>query len=153
MKTISTITYGLSKIRMIFRESTVEGTESFNYIMMTLFRIDDPGLIILPTYRLVKGLDKLSDQEFKDLLGQYFKITEFDWHDTSDPTAIENIQEKVLGGTHIFGAFIPQLNKRMEMSGCCHPPFFDNRQARSTVIRTFLSGKQCELHKEPQAGN
>jgi uncharacterized protein (DUF1015 family) len=97
-------------------QDTVEGTESFNYIMMTLFRIDDPGLIILPTYRLVKGLDKLSDQEFKDLLGQYFKITEFDWHDTSDPTAIENIQEKVLGGTHIFGAFIPQLNKAFVFS-------------------------------------
>jgi uncharacterized protein (DUF1015 family) len=97
-------------------KDTVEGTESFNYIMMTLFRTDDPGLIILPTYRLVKGLDKLSDQEFKDLLGQYFEISEFDWHDTSDPTAVENIQEKVLSGTHVFGAFIPQLNKAFVFS-------------------------------------
>jgi uncharacterized protein (DUF1015 family) len=97
-------------------QDTVEGTESFNTIMMTLFRIDDSGLIILPTYRLVKGLDKLSDQDFKDLLGQYFEISEFDWHDTSDLTAIDNIQKKVLGGTHIFGAFIPQLNKAFVFS-------------------------------------
>ena len=33
-----------------------KGDEPFHYIMMTLFRIDDPGLVILPTYRLVKGL-------------------------------------------------------------------------------------------------
>ncbi|MFQ6084350.1 MAG: DUF1015 family protein, partial [Candidatus Aminicenantia bacterium] len=32
----------------------VRGDEPFNYIMMTLFNLDDPGLIILPTYRLVK---------------------------------------------------------------------------------------------------
>jgi uncharacterized protein (DUF1015 family) len=97
-------------------QDTVEGTESFNTIMMTLFRIDDPGLIILPTYRLVKGLDKLSDQELKDLLGQYFEISEFDWHDTSDLTAIENVQEKILSGSHAFGAFIPQLKKSFVFS-------------------------------------
>ena len=27
--------------------------------MMTLFNLDDPGLVILPTYRLMRGLDKL----------------------------------------------------------------------------------------------
>lgn len=97
-------------------QDTVDGTESFNTIMMTLFRIDDPGLIILPTYRLVKGLDKLSDQELKDLLGQYFEISEFDWNDTSDPTAIENVQEKILSGIHALGAFIPQLNKAFVFS-------------------------------------
>ncbi len=92
-------------------QDSVEGTEPFNYIMMTLFRIDDPGLIILPTYRLVKGLDQLSDQKLKGLLGEYFEISEFDWQDTSDSTVLGTIQDKIQSGTHTFGAFIPQLKK------------------------------------------
>ncbi len=91
--------------------SEIKGTESFNYIMMTLFRLDDPGLTILPTYRLVKGLDKLSDQRFNELLSANFEISEIDWKDTSDPEAVEKVQEKALGGAHTFGAFIPSLNK------------------------------------------
>ncbi len=91
--------------------SEIKGTESFNYIMMTLFRLDDPGLIILPTYRLVKGLDQLSGQGFNELLSSNFEISEIDWLDTSDPGAVEKVQEKILSGTHTFGAFIPQLNK------------------------------------------
>ncbi|MGD8534331.1 MAG: DUF1015 domain-containing protein [Candidatus Aminicenantes bacterium] len=88
-----------------------KGNESFNYIMMTLFRLDDPGLIILPTYRLVKGLDKLSDQGFNELFSSNFEISGVDWLDTSDPTVLDKVQEKILSGTHTFGAFIPPLNK------------------------------------------
>ncbi len=91
--------------------SDIIGTESFNYIMMTLFRLDDPGLTILPTYRLVKGLDKLSDQGFSELLSANFEISEIDWLDTSDPAVIEKVQDKALSGAHTFGAFIPSLNK------------------------------------------
>jgi len=91
--------------------SEIKGTESFNYIMMTLFRLDDPGLTILPTYRLVKGLDKLSGQRFNELLSANFEISEIDWPDTSDREAIGKVQEKILSGIHAFGAFIPSLNK------------------------------------------
>lgn len=91
----------------------VKGDESFNTIMMTLFRLDDPGLVILPTYRLVKGLDKLTAQSLEELLSPYFEISEIDWSDTSDSAVIDRVQEKILGGTHTFGAFIPQLHKAL----------------------------------------
>lgn len=91
----------------------VKGDESFNTIMMTLFRLDDPGLVILPTYRLVKGLDKLTAQSLEELLSPYFEISEIDWLDTSDSAVTEKVQEKVLGGTRTFGAFIPQLHKAL----------------------------------------
>lgn len=89
----------------------VQGTESFNYIMMTLFRLDDPGLVILPTYRLVKGLDRLSGQNLEELLSPYFEISQMDWPDTSDSAVSEEVQAKILNGTHTFGVLIPQLNK------------------------------------------
>lgn len=91
----------------------VKGDESFNTIMMTLFRLDDPGLVILPTYRLVKGLDKLTAQSLEELLSPYFEISKIDWSDASDSGLTEKVQEKVLGGTHAFGAFIPQLHKAL----------------------------------------
>ena len=91
----------------------VKGDESFNTIMMTLFRLDDPGLVILPTYRLVKDLDKLTAQSLEELLSPYFEISEIDWLDTSDSAVTEKVQEKVLGGTRTFGAFIPQLHKAL----------------------------------------
>lgn len=88
-----------------------KGGEPFNYIMMTLFRLEDPGVIILPTYRLVKGLDKLSDEGLKNLLLPYFEISEVDWPDISDKSKLEEVQNRVLNGSHTFGAYISQFKK------------------------------------------
>ncbi len=91
----------------------IKGNESFNSIMMTLFRLDDPGLVILPTYRLVKGLDKLSAQSLNNLLSPQFEISDIEWSDTSAPAVLEKVQEKILSGIHTFGALIPQLHKAL----------------------------------------
>lgn len=89
----------------------VKGTEPFNYIMMTLFKLDDPGLVILPTYRLVKGLDKLSEKGLKKLFNIYFEISEINWPDISDLSLLEQAQERVLNGTHTFAAYVSELKK------------------------------------------
>ncbi|MGB2762840.1 MAG: DUF1015 domain-containing protein [Candidatus Aminicenantaceae bacterium] len=89
----------------------VKSTEPFNYIMMTLFKLDDPGLVILPTYRLVKGLDKLSEKGFKKLFNIYFEISEINWPDISDLSVLEQAQERVLNGTHTFAAYVSELKK------------------------------------------
>jgi uncharacterized protein (DUF1015 family) len=79
--------------------------------MMTLFKLEDPGVMILPTYRLVKGLDKLSDEGIKNLLLRYFEISEVDWPDTSDKSKLEEVQNKILNGTHTFAAYVSQFTK------------------------------------------
>lgn len=84
----------------------VKGDESFHYIMMTLFRIDDPGLVILPTYRLVKGLGKLSKEGLRELLSPYFEITEIEWPDVSDTSPLEEVQERINSESHNLAAFI-----------------------------------------------
>jgi len=89
----------------------VKSDEPFNYVMMTLFRLDDPGLVILPTYRLVKGLDKLSKEGFKELLSPYFEILELDWSDTSGKSVLEEVQKRIDSKDHIFAAFIFQFKK------------------------------------------
>jgi len=79
--------------------------------MMTLFRLDDPGLEILPTYRLVKGLSRLSEEGLKELLSPYFEISEIDWTDPSDKSTLEEIQKKVNRERYAFAAFISQYKK------------------------------------------
>ncbi len=93
------------------RTKDAKGDEPFSYIMMTLFRLEDPGVIILPTYRLVKGLDRLSDERLRDLLLPYFEISEVDWPDASDKSKLEEVQNRVLSGSHTFAAYIAQFKK------------------------------------------
>lgn len=87
------------------------GDEPFQYVMMTLFRVDDPGLIILPTYRLVKGLDRLSEEALKELLSSYFEVTEVKWDDTSDKNVLKKVQGDVTTGDHVFAAYIAEFKK------------------------------------------
>jgi len=83
----------------------LKGDEPFHFIMMTLFRIDDPGLVILPTYRLVKGLDKLSKEGLRELLSPFFEIAEIDWPDPSDISALEEAQKRVNSESHTLAAY------------------------------------------------
>jgi len=96
---------------MLKEVKEVKGDEPYNYIMMTLFRLDDPGLVILPTYRLVKGLDKLSGEGLKNLLGRNFEISELNWEKGSEQALLQEVQRKVQGQNHTFAAFASELKK------------------------------------------
>ncbi len=53
-----------------------EGEEPFDFIMMTLVDFDDPGLLILPPHRLLKGITKSSLNKLKSKLEAFFEIEE-----------------------------------------------------------------------------
>ena len=46
--------------------------------MMTFINMDSPGLLILPTHRVVHGLAAFSAQELRRRAGQYFSVEEVD---------------------------------------------------------------------------
>ncbi len=48
---------------------------AFNYRLVTLVSMDDPGLVILPTHRLIKANLKLNHDELLQRAGEYFEIT------------------------------------------------------------------------------
>ena len=50
------------------------GKEAFNYVMMTLVDFADPGLFLLPIYRLVRGIASSALSGLKDQLGQFFVL-------------------------------------------------------------------------------
>ena len=47
-----------------------------NFVLMMLVSMSDPGLVILPTHRLVSGLPNLTAPELMAALGQHFELTQ-----------------------------------------------------------------------------
>src|SRR5439155_20324488 len=45
-----------------------------NFVLMMLVSMSDPGLVILPTHRLVSGLPDLTAERLRSLLGAHFHV-------------------------------------------------------------------------------
>src|SRR5262249_37673488 len=53
----------------------VQGAEGApNFILMMLVSISDPGLVILPTHRLVSGLPDFSADRLRTMLAAHFQV-------------------------------------------------------------------------------
>ena len=52
------------------------GNEAYNYVMMALVSFSDPGIIILPIHRLVRGIPADTIDKFRKDLPDYFEIRE-----------------------------------------------------------------------------
>jgi len=53
---------------------SVSGDEAFNFVMMTLVDFSDPGLLILPPHRLIRGISKSILDEMMAGLKSFFEI-------------------------------------------------------------------------------
>jgi uncharacterized protein (DUF1015 family) len=58
-------------------EPNYKGDEPYNYILMYMCNIDDPGLVILPTHRAIFGLENFNYSEFKNKISEHFSWVEF----------------------------------------------------------------------------
>jgi len=56
---------------------SASGDEEFNFVMMTLVDFTDPGLLILPPHRLVRGIPKSTLNELMSKLRVFFEVEEF----------------------------------------------------------------------------
>jgi uncharacterized protein (DUF1015 family) len=57
------------------KEMQAQGRNEFSFTLMTLVNLHDPGLIILPTHRLIKNVQNFSRQNFLNKVSQSFTIT------------------------------------------------------------------------------
>jgi uncharacterized protein (DUF1015 family) len=55
---------------------SVSGEEAFNFVMMTLVDFADPGLLILPPHRLVRGLSRAVLSQLPTGLRSFFEVEE-----------------------------------------------------------------------------
>jgi uncharacterized protein (DUF1015 family) len=68
-----------------------------NFILMMLVGMSDPGLVILPTHRLVSGLEGLDAGRLRTLLGPHFELETIG---CGDQAARETWEWIEAGGTH-----------------------------------------------------
>jgi uncharacterized protein (DUF1015 family) len=54
------------------------GIPPYEMVMMTFVNMDSPGLLILPTHRVVHGLAAFSAEEFRQKAANYFSVDEVD---------------------------------------------------------------------------
>jgi uncharacterized protein (DUF1015 family) len=74
-----------------------DGVESFNHRLMTFVNMDDPGLKVLPTHRLLYGLKNFELNSFLDQVAEDFSIQEFKDKEEMYDYLDQNQDKKVFG--------------------------------------------------------
>jgi uncharacterized protein (DUF1015 family) len=57
---------------------THEGLVPYEFVMMTFVNMNDPGLLVLPTHRVVHSLNSFSVDEFQNSSREFFEVEEID---------------------------------------------------------------------------
>jgi uncharacterized protein (DUF1015 family) len=88
---------------------TLETEEApYELVMMTFVNMNSPGLVILPTHRLVRGLTSFSPEAFRSAARSYFNVEDVDpTIDSARATAI--LREAGHIGTAILAAAASQV--------------------------------------------
>ena len=76
------------------------GTEPYNYVMMYFSNMDDEGMTIWPTHRVVHSLENFDPDAFVAKCGQHFTISEFPYTKADEP----RVREKFLKELEASGA-------------------------------------------------
>ena len=105
------------------------GEAPFDFVMMALVATDDPGLLVLPTHRIVRSIP--SEKEFLDRLYQNFEFTPYPDEKIFQTLSVQSKKEKVFGLILKKGSFLIRLKDTQEPS---HP-------IEATVLSRFISGQ------------
>jgi uncharacterized protein (DUF1015 family) len=80
---------------------TLEDEHPANFILMMLVGMSDPGLLILPTHRLLSGLPALTGPQLKQILGTHFEVETLGTGDKAGTETWERIEMD--GGQDVLG--------------------------------------------------
>lgn len=90
-----------------------ESDAPYDYIMMTLVSMEDPGLVVLPTHRLVRNLLGFDARTFLARLRESFDVRE-----VPDEGLTEAVQES---GSHSFGLHLKGQSYAIKLKPSVHP--------------------------------
>ena len=77
------------------------GNELYNYVMMTLVDMNDPGLLVFPTHRVIKNVDSFDSKDFFKFVSKFFHVDKVEYDPNKDKNHISNqikaaLEEKLL---------------------------------------------------------
>lgn len=98
---------------MLAKTKTPTGREAFNYIMMYCSNMDDEGMTIWPTHRVIHNLEILDANAFLARCKEHFKIDELPYNAGNEAAKRIELKSKVedAGRSNIaFGLHIKDIN-------------------------------------------
>ncbi|MDA1161719.1 MAG: DUF1015 domain-containing protein [Planctomycetota bacterium] len=104
-------------------------TSAANCTLMMFCGMEDPGLAILPTHRMVSGFPELSSDDIKAALGCHFRIEEVD----NAEAAWESMEMD--GGQEVFGIGTPSDGKWLLLQATDTSPMIELAPEQSDVWR------------------
>jgi len=117
-----------------------EGAESFENRMMTFVNMDDEGMTIFPTHRLIFDVNNFTGSEFVEQLSDNFNIREFPFDEETEQSVRRDFTEDL----HIEG-----------MSDCCLGLFINGDKRfllltlkKDTPPRELITGDRPDAWKE-----
>ncbi len=133
--------------RNIIREENPEhtGNELYNYTMMFLENINDPGLLIFPTHRMVRSLVGYSEQAVISQLSENFDIVRIDADDIE-----ASISQKLAENTDIpsFAMYtgkeyyyLLRLRNYVEADNANEEKSLAYRHLDVTILHSLILGK------------
>jgi uncharacterized protein (DUF1015 family) len=118
----------------------------FNYRMVAMVSMSDPGLIILPTHRLIYDYNQLSSDEIISRAEEYFKIKELSGRDELEKR-LEKSGQKVgrIGLVSSKGTYLLKLTAKEAMTELAPDRVQAWRDLDVSILHSLLLSKIMEV--------
>lgn len=93
------------------REMQKQGENGYDFVLMTLVNLHDPGLVIFPTHRMIKKVDDFSANEFLAKLSEHFALTKLDLPESKRSVTLSAELDKLQEMMADFNAFLLYLGQ------------------------------------------
>ena len=149
----SALTYRRQRYSLL---SSVSGDEAFNFVMMTLVDFSDPGLLILPPHRLIRGVSKSTLNGMMAGLKPFFEIEELPlgmpgiWQQVDDLLSSEANQVRLalfgLAPEHLFVLRLRDFTAASRMMPYFHSELYKRLEA--SIIDHIILETVLEVSSE-----
>lgn len=136
--------------RRYCRENDIYNPGS-EYVMMYLADMSDPGLVVFPTHRLVRGIENYSTEDILAASREYFDITEL----SSPEDILKTLQAN--SSSHIFGFYDGKISAALTltdpsvMESVIPGTSDDYRMLDVSILHSLILEKLLGIDKENMA--
>ncbi len=123
------------------------------YVMMMLVDMEDPGLVVFPTHRLIRGLASFDGETLLNACGEWFEAAPA--QDRADTAAI--LEKEYRAGRHAFGFYngrdwhILTLRDARVMDGILPENSGAYRRLDVTILHSLILERLLGIDKENMA--
>ena len=121
---------------------------AFNWVMICFVSMDDPGLVILPTHRLIYGYKAKTTSQILDGAGRYFEVTPLAGRDELEKALSQATGEDRRLGFYDGRYFLLRLISRVSMDELVPERAAEWRQLDVSILHELLIERVMGITKK-----